>query len=169
MDTLEAIRSRRSIRKYTNDSVSDGAVRDLLAAAMSAPSAGNEQPWQFVVVNDRTLLTEVARLNPFAGMAKEAPLAVLICGDTSLEKYPGFWVQDCSAATQNLLLAAHAQGLGAVWTGIHPNQDRVAGFRRLFLLPESVVPLALVVIGHPAQTLPTEDRYRPERVHLNRW
>jgi nitroreductase len=169
MDSLEAIHTRRSIRKYTNDPVSDDTVHELLAAAMSAPSAGNEQPWQFIVVKDRTLLSEVARVNPFAGMAKEAPVAVLVCGDTSLEKYPGFWVQDCSAATQNLLLAAHSKGLGAVWTGIHPNQDRVAGFRRLFKLPDPVIPLALVVIGHPAQSVSRQDRYRKERVHINQW
>lgn len=169
MDTLEAIHSRRSIRKYTNDPIAAETIHELLAAAMSAPSAGNEQPWQFLVVNDPNLLTQAARIHPFAGMAKEAPAAILVCGDTSLEKFPGFWVQDCSAATQNLLLAAHAKGLGAVWTGIHPNQEREAKFRQLFRLPDFVIPLALVVMGHPAQSPAPVDRYQEERVHYNQW
>jgi nitroreductase len=169
MDVIAAIKTRRSIRKFQQKAVPDDLVMDLLAAAMSAPSAGNQQPWHFVVITDREILGKVPGLNPYAAMAKDAPLAILICGDLALEKFPGYWVQDCSAATQNLLLAAHGKGLGAVWTGIYPLDDRVEGFRRLCSLPGKVIPLALVVIGYPAQTLPPEDRLRADRVHRNLW
>lgn len=169
MEVMEAIHTRRSIRKFQQKAVPDDLVTDLLAAAMSAPSAGNQQPWQFVVITDREILGKVPGLNPYAAMAKDAPLAILICGDLALEKFPGYWVQDCSAATQNLLLAAHCKGLGAVWTGIYPLDDRVEGFMKLCNLPEKVIPLALVVIGYPAQTLPPEDRLRKDRVHRNLW
>jgi nitroreductase len=102
-------------------------------------------------------------------MAPEAAFCVLVCGDPRLEKHSGFWVQDCSAAVQNMLLAAHALGLGGVWTGIHPDENRVNAFRRLFGLPDSVVPLALLPFGHPAQKSERVDRFRPERIHKNRW
>ena len=102
-------------------------------------------------------------------MARQARLAILVCGDLSLEKFPGFWVQDCSAATQNMLLAAHAKGLGAVWTGIFPLEDRVEGFRALCGLPEKVIPLALVVLGYPAQSLKPENRFLEERLRKNQW
>ena len=116
MNTLDAIRTRRSVRKYAagRKPVAPETVRILLEAAMAAPSAGNQQPWHFVVVDDPAILDQIPAIHPFAQMAREAPLAVLVCGDTSLEKHKGYWVQDCAAAVENLLLAAHDQGLGAV-------------------------------------------------------
>jgi nitroreductase len=169
MNTVEAILTRRSIRKYADQPVSSEMVKELLRSAMSAPSAGNEQPWQFVVIDDRSILDQIPTINPYAGMAKDAPLAVLVCGDLHLEQFAGYWVQDCSAAIQNLLLAAHDKGLGAVWTGIYPMEDRTMSFRKMFNLPDHVIPLALVVIGYPAQQIPPEDRYREDRVHYNSW
>jgi nitroreductase len=169
MDVMEAIITRRSIRSYQDRAVAEETVTELLSAAMHAPSAGNEQPWHFVVVSDRGLLAKVRDVHPHAAMAERAPLAILVCGDLSLEKYPGFWVQDCSAAVQNLLLAAHGRGLGAVWTGIYPLQERVEGFRSLFRLPAQVIPLALVVIGHPSHVPKGEDRFRADRIHHNTW
>jgi nitroreductase len=169
MDVIEAIHTRRSIRKFQQKPVPEDLVKELLAAAMSAPSAGNQQPWQFVVITDREILGKVPDIHPYAAMAKDAPLAILISGDLTLEKFAGYWVQDCSAAAQNLLLAAHGKGLGAVWTGIYPLTDRVEKFKKLCKLPEKVVPLALVVIGYPAQTLKREDRFRGDRVHRNTW
>ena len=169
MDAFEAMETRRSIRKFTDEAVSDEAVERMLAAAMMAPSAGNAQPWQFVVVRDRHRLSSVKDHNPYAAMADHAPLGILVCGDLRLEKYEGFWVQDCSAAVQNLLLAAHAMGLGAVWTGIYPMESRVKGFKALFDLPDPVIPLALVVLGHPDQKLPSRSRFKPERVHQEAW
>ncbi len=169
METLEAIRTRRSVREFTAQPVEESAVETLLRAAMSAPSAGNQQPWHFIVVNERALLDRIPEFSPYAAMCREAPLGILVCGDTTLEKYPGYWIQDCSAATQNLLLAAHDLGLGAVWTGVYPREERMRGFRQLLNLPDHILPLAFVVIGHPAERPQPQDRFRPERIHYNRW
>lgn len=169
MDVFDAMLTRRSIRKYTDEAVSEQDVQRILDASMMAPSAGNAQPWQFVVVRDREKLNRAGDIHPYASMAKKAPLGILVCGDLSLEKYQGFWVQDCSAAVQNMLLAIHGLGLGGVWTGIYPLDDRVGGFRELLDLPERIVPLAFVVIGHPAQRLKSGRRYKPERVHYEHW
>ena len=169
MDVIEAIHTRRSVRIYQSKEVPETVMRDILAAAMSAPSAGNEQPWHFVVITDRDILNQIPRLNPHASMARRAAVAVLVCGDTSLEKFPGCWVLDCAAAAQNLLLAAHAKGLGAVWTGVYPARDRMTGFSRLLSLPETVMPHTLIPMGYPAQRFPAEDRYRKDRVHYNIW
>ena len=169
MDALEALNTRRSIRAFTPRPVSLEIVRELVRAAMHAPSAGNEQPWHFVILTDRELLDKIPDFHPYAGMLAEAPVAVLVCGDPRQEKHPGMWVQDCAAATQNLLLAAHAKGLGAVWVGVHPREDRIEPLRRLMALPEVVIPFALIPIGHPAETPESEDRYRPELIHLNKW
>lgn len=169
MNTLDAIFTRRSIRKYRTDPVPQELIELMLKAAMSAPSAGNQQPWEFIVVDDSGILKKIPQIHPYVAMCAEAPLGIVICGNTQREKFPGFWVQDCSAATQNLLLAAHEKGLGAVWTGIHPLQDRVRAFRELLGIPSAVIPLALVVMGYPAQEAKPQDRYRPERVHHNGW
>lgn len=169
MELFEAIHHRRSIRKYENRPVPDEVVKKILAAAMTAPSAGNAQPWQFVVVTDRERLDRAGDVHPYVGMAKSAPLGILVCGDTRLEKYPGFWPQDCAAATQNLLLAAHAEGLGAVWTGIYPMAERADKFAEIFGLPEGVVAFGFVPMGYPAQESRFEDRFKEERVHRDKW
>jgi len=169
MDTLDAIHTRRSIRKYLDKPVLKDILQLVLRAAMYAPSACNAQPWQFVVIEDRRLLREVPNIHPYAAMAAQAPLAILVCGDTSLEKVPGYWVIDCAAAVQNLLLAAHTLGLGAVWTGVYPQQERVEGFRRLLGLPRNVIPHSLVPLGYPAEQPPQEERYRADRVRHDGW
>lgn len=169
MDVLEAIHTRRSIRKYENRPVPNEIIKEILAAAMSAPSSGNAQPWQFIVITEREILDNVPEINSKASMAKFAPMAIMVCGDLGLEKQPGRWIMDCSAATQNLLLAAHAKGIGAVWTCIYPEITAIEEFRVLAHLPEHVIPLALVVMGYPAQKLPRIDRYDEDKVHFNRW
>ena len=169
MDIWDAIQNRRSIRQYGDQSISAEQLQKLLSAAMMAPSAMNAQPWHFVVLTDQSVLTEIAAKNPNAEMTKDAPLAILVCADLELEQAPGFWPQDCSAAVQNLLLAAHALGLGAVWTGIYPQEKSVEGYRQLFQLPENIVPHSLIPIGYPAEFPETEDRYREDRVHRERW
>ena len=169
MDVLEAIHTRRSIREYQDKDVSEDLVKEIIAAAMSAPSAGNARPWQFVVLTDRDLLSQVPQIHPHAAMAASAPVSILVCGDLSRELYPGNWIADCSAATQNLLLAAHGSGLGAVWTGIYPDQDRVERFRDLLGLPEQVVPLALIPMGYPLQQPSRQDRYEEDKIHHNHW
>jgi nitroreductase len=169
MDTIEAIHTRRSVRRYTDEEIDDETIRKLLAAAMSAPSAANEQPWEFIVIKDRAMLDAIPTFSPFARMVKKAPLGILVCADTRNLIIPGFWVQDCSAATQNLLLAAHALGLGAVWTGVYPMEGHVAGFAKQCRLPEGVVPLAFVVIGHPAEEPKPQDRFTEHKIHSNLW
>ena len=169
MDTLDAIYTRRSIRKYLDRPVPKELIEKLLAAAMQAPSARNQQPWQFVVLDDRALLAEIAKLMPNAAMAAEAPLAILVCGDLTLEESEGYWVVDCAAAVQNMLLAAHALGLGAVWCGVYPRPQRMEGLRQLIGLPQNVVAHSLVVVGYGAEQVPAVIRYRPERVYHNRW
>ncbi|MBN1261068.1 MAG: nitroreductase family protein [Anaerolineae bacterium] len=169
MDALENIMTRRSIRRYQDELISEDIVTQLLQAAMAAPSAGNQQPWHFVVIDDRALLDAIPEFHPYAQMLREAPLAIMICADLQNERHSGYWVQDCSAATQNLLLAAHALGLGAVWLGCYPREDRIAGLQNLFKLPESIVPLCVVSIGHPAEEKGPANRYNLERVHRNGW
>jgi nitroreductase len=169
VDTLDAILTRRSIRRYTGKAVSEALIRTLLNAAMSAPSAGNEQPWQFILITERRLLDEIPTFHPYADMLGEASVAILVCGDLELERYKGSWVQDCSAATENLLLAAHAKGLGAVWVGIYPKDNRVQRMQKLLGLPAHVIPLALVPIGYPAERIPPVDRYDGTRIHSNGW
>ena len=169
MEALEAILTRRSVRHYTARPVPEAAVREVLAAAMQAFSAGNEQAWQLVVITERRLLDAIPRFHPYADMVRQASVAILVCGDLDLEKYKGYWVQDCAAATENLLLAAHARGLGAVWVGVYPKEDRVERMRALLGLPQHVVPMALVPLGYPAERIPPEERYDPARVHRNGW
>lgn len=169
MDALEAISTRRSIRKYQDRPVPDELLRVILSAAMSAPSANNAQPWQFVVITERGLLEELPKIHPNAVMAAGAALAILVCGDMSLEVSPGYWVVDCAAAVQNLLLAAHAQGLGAVWCGVYPKKDRIAAFQQFLRLPNHIVPHSLVPVGYPAEKHARVDRYRADRVHRNCW
>ena len=170
MDALQALFSRRSIRKYTSDAVRAAAVREILEAAMSAPSAGNQQPWHFVVITQKNLLNRIPEFHPHALMCRDAQLAVLVCGDPSLEKHAGYWVQDCAAATENLLVAVHAQGLGGVWVGVYPREARVVGFRKLLNIPEQVIPFAVIPIGHPAeQKPPRSDRYNEARIHKDAW
>jgi nitroreductase len=169
MDALEAIHTRRSIRKYQDKPVPAELIDKLLAAAMSAPSARNQQAWQFVVLSDRHLLTQMPQIMPNAPMVARAPLAILVCADLSLEKSAGYWVVDCAAATQNLLLAAHALALGAVWCGVYPRKERMDGLHRLLALPENVIAHSLVALGYPAEQPGQVDRYRRERVHHNGW
>jgi len=169
MDALEAIHTRRSIRRYEDRPVPEELVEKLLGAAMTAPSARNAQPWQFVVIDDRKLLAEIGRTHPNAAMAARAPLGILVCGDLELELSEGYWPVDCAAATQNMLLAAHALGLGAVWTGVYPRQQRMNDHRRWLGLPANVVAHSLVLVGYPAEQHGAEDRYRADRVRHNRW
>lgn len=169
MDIFEALHTRRSIRKFQDRPVPESLVEKMLAAAMAAPSACNAQPWPFVVFTDRRLLAEVPKINSYAAMAAEAPLAILVCGDTSVEISPGYWPVDCSAAVENLLLAAHGLGLGAVWTGVYPQQERIVAFGRLLGLPRHVYPHSLIALGYPDEQPAHEDRFRSDRIHHNGW
>ena len=168
-DVLRFIQARRSIRRYKDEPVSDEQVETLLRAAMAAPSAGNEQAWAFVIIRERATLDAAMEVHPYASMLRTAALAIVVCGDQSRDRHDTMWVQDCSAATQNLLLAAANIGLGTCWCGVHPRPEREAGLRKLCRLPEGIVPFALIAVGVPDEDKGPADYYDPERVHRETW
>lgn len=167
---VENIMTRTSIRDYTDQTISADTIETLLRAGMAAPTAVNKQPWHFVVVNKKEKLAELAATNPYAKMLEKAPLAIVVCGDMqkALEgDARPFWVQDCSAATENILLAAHGLGLGAVWTGLYPNEERVKAVSEVLKLTDSIIPLCNIVIGYPAEQPQPKDKWKPENVSYN--
>ncbi len=169
---LDNIMTRTSIRAYEEKDVEEEKVEKMLRAAMAAPTAGNKQPWTFVVIKDKDILHTISAHLHTIRMAEKAPLAVVVCGD--MEKtFPGdgldYWVEDVSAATENLLLAAHGMGLGAVWCGIYPMQERVAFLKELLQLPENMVPLNVVPVGYPAESPDPKDKWKPENIHYDTW
>lgn len=148
MSSVKTLLKRHSVREFSPEPVSDVFVEGVLRAAMQAPSAGNEQPWKFVVVRNKELLKAVPNHHPYAAMVPFADVAILVCGDLSKERHKGFWVQDCAAAVQNMLVAIQAYGLGGVWLGVYPSESRVENLRKLFEIEdEQIVPFALVPIG----------------------
>ena len=169
MDVLEAIKTRRSVRKFTDKPVSKKDIDTLLEAAMQTPSAGNQQPWEFIVIDDRKILDAIPEFHPYSKMLKESLIAILVCGKIDASKYCGFWVQDCSAATQNILLAAHGLGLGAVWLGIYPLQERIDGIKDIFGFPGDIYPLSLIALGYPDEKKEVKIRYNKEKVRYNKW
>lgn len=169
MECSSAIFGRRSIRHYRPDPVVEADVEALLRAAMAAPSAGNQQPWHMIVLRDRAVLDEIQAVHPYSRMLAEAPMAVVICGDVRDLRFPAYWAQDCAAATQNLLLAAHDRGLGAVWLGVQNDAAREADAARIFGLPEGVVCFSIIAVGWPAESKPPADRFQVSRVHRDRW
>ena len=167
---INNIMTRTSIRQYTNEAVSKADIETMLRAGMAAPTAVNRQPWHFVVVTKREQLSALAAANRGTNMATKAPLAIVVCGN--LQKAmpgtgQGFWVQDCSAATENILLAANALGLGAVWTGLYPDEEHSKAVRDVLKAPEHIVPLCTIVIGHPAENPTPKDKWKPENVSYN--
>jgi len=166
---MDAVLKRRSIRRYTDKPVSDDEVNKLLEAAMSAPSAGNEQPWHFIIVKDKDKLMELSGFSPFATALKYAPLGVVVCGDLTLERHGGFWAQDCSAAVENILIEAVYLGLGGVWLGVYPLKERIEYIKKQFGLSDNIMPFSVIPIGYPARDMPFVKRYRRDRVHFEMW
>jgi nitroreductase len=168
---LSLIFGRRSIRAYRPEPVSDEAVASLLAAAMAAPSAVAKDPWRFVVVRDRERLAEIAAALPNGKMLAEAPVGIAVCGD--LHAAHGgelsYLLQDCSAAIENLLLAAHALGLGACWLGVHPRQVRIEALTRILRLPDKVLPISCIAVGWPKEQKAARTRFDPSYVHRETW
>lgn len=169
---IENIMTRTSVRSYSDRPIAKETVDTLLRAAMAAPTAGNKQPWRIVVVNKRATLDSIAADFQYMTMAKEAALAVIMCGDTTAT-FPGagkeFWVQDVSAASENLLLAAHSMGLGAVWCGIYPQTERVSQFSKLLELPSNIIPMSCICVGYPKGQTTPKDKWKPENIHYNLW
>jgi nitroreductase len=162
---FQAILARRSIRQYTDEPVSEAQIVRLLQAAMAAPSASNRQPWHFVVVTERETLDALAAAHPYAKMLAQAPLCIAVCGEGEND----YWVQDCAAATENILLAATGMGLGTVWLGVHPRAERERTLRDLLGMPPHYGLLCLIAIGHPAEQKEPRTQYQEERVHRERW
>ena len=169
MESLEALKTRRSIRKYRNGKIPEETINQIIHCAMYSPSAFDYQPWHFIVIDKNEVFDDILKAATHAEMIKEASHAVIICGDRKLEENIGLLIQDISAATQNLLLAAHTYGLGAVWIGIYPFEDIIKGIKDLFGLPDNIVPVSMAVIGFPGEIPPQPERYKKERVHLNEW
>ena len=166
-ELIDTIYSRRSIRRYTEEPVSEEQIKTLLEAAMAAPSASNRKPWHFVVVTERETLGRLAEAHKYAKMLHEAPVCISVCGDQSVSER--FWVQDCSAATENLLIAATALGLGAVWCGVYPSQERVEAIGKILGIETPVVPLNIIAVGHPAEEKEPRTQYDEGRVHIEKW
>ncbi len=168
---IDNLFARRSIRRFTDQPVDAEQIDMLLKAAMAAPSANNSKPWHFIVVTDGAIRDALAVAHPYARMASESPVCIVPCGESGLSRgsQSEFWIQDLSAATENILLAATGLGLGAVWCGVHPSEERVAAVRRVLGIPERVVPFALIPVGHPAEDKEPRTQYDGDRVHRERW
>jgi nitroreductase len=165
-DRLATIFSRRSIRRYTDEPVSEASLQSLLEAGMAAPSASNRKPWHFVAVTDRETLCALAEAHPYGKMLVNAGAAIAVCGDPKISDW---WVQDCSAATENILIAAVALDLGAVWLGSHGNPERERAIRSVLGVPDSIGVLSLLSIGHPAEEKEARTQYDSRRVRRNQW
>ena len=167
---LQIIHSRKSVRSYSDRQVSRDQIDTLIRAGMAAPTARNVQPWFFVAVDNRALLDSMAASLPYAKMLNKATVAIVVCGDTikAVEGNTlGYWQLDCSAATQNILLAAEAVGLGAVWTGVYPNPERTSVVSDILQLPSHIKPLAVIPIGYPSGNVPSKDKWKPENMRWN--
>ncbi|NOZ60354.1 MAG: nitroreductase family protein [Calditrichaeota bacterium] len=166
---MQGILTRRSIRKFKKTPISEDIIEQVLRAAMAAPSAGNCQPWHFVVLRDHAVMDKIPEFHPHSKMLLQAAAAIVVCWDKNSELADGYGIQDASAATENILLAAHSLGLGAVWLGIFPRQHRVEKLKKLLNLPEHIIPLGVVAIGHPDEKKPPANRFDPQKVHFEKW
>lgn len=166
-DPLEFIFARRSIRAYTGEQVTDEEITSLLKAAMAAPSSRNRKPWHFIVIRERETLKKLSEVHPYASMLPGAACAIAVCGDKRIS--PDYWTQDCSAATENILIAAASLGLGAVWLGCHPRQERESAIKEVLGAPEHIGILSLIAVGRPAEEKEPRTQYDGSRVHYERW
>ncbi len=166
---MDTIFKRRSIRKYRDGEIDQKKIEQIIRAGMNAPSAGNEQPWHFIVVRDRGILDGIINVHPYSSMLKEADVAIVLCGDITLDHYDGFWVQDCAAAAENMLLEITDMGLGSVWLGVYPIKERVDGLRTIFSLPENIYPFAVFPVGYPGEDKNSNNRFDPSRIHFDAW
>lgn len=165
------ILTRVSVRRFTDESVSDEQLTAILHAAMAAPSGVNKQPWEFIVVEDHELLKQLADVLPYAKMTANAAAAIVICANKERMLSgvdDNLWEQDCSAASENILLAAHAIGLGGVWTCLYPHQERIDSVKKILNIGDNLIPFNLIPVGHPATDHAPMDKWHPERVHFNR-
>lgn len=168
METLQCIQSRRSVRQYTGEMVSDTDLKTILTAAMYAPSAMNKQAWEFIVVQDKQLLEKITQIHPYADFITHAGTAVLACLNTE-EAYNNYGPVDVSLAAQNLMLAAHELGYGTCFCGVWPEQEREKDFKKLLALPQKIEVIGLIALGRPAQQSATPVRFEANKIHFDRW
>jgi nitroreductase len=168
---LQCLFSRRSVRKYKNTPIPDTVIRDLLEAAMAAPSAVAKDPWHFIIVRDEAVLSKIAEGLPNGQMLRHAPIGIVVCGDIEKahDHQESYMIQDCSAAIENLLVAAGILGLGGCWLGVHPRQERITHIRKLFGLQNQIVPLAVISLGYPDAPSAPRTRYQESVVHNEKW
>lgn len=168
---IENIQTRVSVRQFTGEKISQEQIKTLLQCAMAAPSAINKQPWAFIVIDDEAVIAQLGQEFPYSRCDQKPAIAIVPCGDLqkAIPGSEGFWINDVSAATENILLAAHAMGLGAVWTGVHPNMERVAAAQRVLNLPEHILPLCIIPVGVPAEQPEVKDKWNESNIHYNRW
>lgn len=169
MEVLEAIFTRRSVRKFTGQPISEEDLKTVVKAGFCAPSAHNKQPWHFIIVRDKDALENISKVHPYAKMLPQAGCGIIVCGDETKEGMTGFLIEDCSAAIQNMLLAAHGLGLGAVWCGLYPVSQLTKPIGKFVNLPSEIVPVGMVVIGHKAEEKESIDRYDDSKIHIEQW
>ncbi|MCQ2330535.1 MAG: nitroreductase family protein [Paludibacteraceae bacterium] len=168
---INNMRTRVSVRAFTGEKISEEQIQTLLQCAMAAPSAMNHQPWAFIVVTEDSILEQLGHEFPYSRCDQKPACAIIPCGDLTkaIKGSEDFWINDVSAATENILLAAHAMGLGAVWTGLHPNMERATAAQQLLGLPEYIIPLCIVPVGVPAEQPEIKDKWNTDNIHYNRW
>jgi len=169
MNFLDVLNNRRSIRKYKDKKISELKIKKILKSGMMAPSAHNQQLWQFIVIDDRNIINKIADLHPYAKMLYQAPLVILICADLSKEKSKGFYSQDCSASMQNILLTIHDLGLGGVWISAYPKKDRINKIRKIINAPKNIIPFSLTPVGYPDEIRVKVNRFDVLKIHRNKW
>jgi nitroreductase len=169
MEIQEALLNRRSIRKYKDQKISKDSINKILKAAMYAPSAMNLQAWHFIVIDDKAILIETIKSISYAEMLRQSAAAILVCGDSSIEKNERWLLQNCSAAIQNILLSALGLGIGSCWIAIHGMDDVYKNIKNQFGLPENIVPVSLISLGYPDEEVTAEERFKQDKIHYNKW
>lgn len=169
MEIQEALLNRRSIRKYKDQKISKAEMDIILKAAMYAPSAMNMQTWQFIVIDDKEILVDTIKSIPYAEMLRQSATAIIVCGDSLVEKNESWLLQNCSAAIQNILLSAHGLGIGSCWIAIHGMDDVYKSIKTQFKLPVNIVPVSLISLGYPDEVVKAEERFKQDKIHFNNW
>lgn len=170
-ETLKTIFNRKSVRTYQDKAVSKTDLDLILKAAMAAPSGCDLRPWSFIVVKDKKVLTTISEVLDFGKMIKSAPVAIIVCGNPikSTKYGDAYWIFDCSVAAENILLAVESLGLGAVWTSIYPNKNRIKNAKKVLNLPKGIEPLCAIPIGYPKDENKPNDKFDPKNIHQNKW
>ena len=166
---INAIYNRRSIRKYKQQPVEKEKIQELLRMAMYAPTGRNTQLWEFVVVDDRQLMAKFQAAHPYSSMLSQAPMMLLVCANLERNSIPNYYMGDCGAAAQTILLGAYDMGLGTCWMGIAPSQERIDAVKEIFNMPENIVPFCAIAVGYPDEEKEMPERFDESKIHYNKW